>query len=128
MRVFGLALTACVVLSLSACSGKSDKKDDKGGAGKSNADKIIGKWEPATADPKSGGIVLEFTKDGKMLIAVTGLPKAMEGTYKVEGDKLTTTGKGPDGKEKTESGTIKTLTDTKLVIEKDGKADEFKRK
>jgi uncharacterized protein (TIGR03066 family) len=98
----------------------------------SKAEKIIGKWEPAKADPKAPGFTLEFTKDGKLKVSIAlpgaDKPLMIEGTYKVEGDKLTTTGKGPDGKEKTDTGTIKELTDSKLVIDKDGKTDEFKRK
>jgi uncharacterized protein (TIGR03066 family) len=132
MRVLGLTLTACVVLALSACSGDSTKKDKDGkgkdgknGGSKSNAAKIVGTWEPA--DPKGAGMTLEFTSDGKLKMDAG--PIKIEGTYKVDGDKLTTTMKAEGGKEKTETGKIKELTDTKLVTEDPkGKTDEFKRK
>lgn len=51
-----------------------------------------------------------------------------EGTYKIDGDRITTASKGPDGKEKTQTAKIKKLTDKVLVIEdSQGKTLEFKR-
>lgn len=135
MRVLGLTLTACVVLALSACSGGSDKKEKDGkgkegknGAQKSNAEKIIGTWE--MEKPEAGaGTLMDFGKDGKVKVTVKGRPKPLEGTYKVEGDKLSITMKKPDGKDETQTETITTLTDTKLVTKDDkGKTSEFKKK
>jgi uncharacterized protein (TIGR03066 family) len=118
MKTLGFALVACVLLFLPACSG-----------GK-NADKIVGTWE-ATKGEMPAGSTVEFTKDGKMKINIKagGQTVSVEGTYKVDGDKLTTTGKGPDGKEKTETVKIKKLTDKELALEDDkGKTEEFKKK
>jgi uncharacterized protein (TIGR03066 family) len=52
----------------------------------------------------------------------------LSGTYKVK-DKTITTTIDFGGKSKTDSGTIKKLTDTELIMEDDkGKIDEYKRK
>ena len=155
MRVLGLTLTACVVLALSACSGgssgknenkgsSSQNKDNKGtpAGEKTNADKIIGKWELVKSGLEAAvGETVEFAKDGKMKmttkpivgkdkeIKYVGKEQTIEGTYKVEGDKITVTMKGPDGKVGSDTAPIKTLTDTKLVIEVEkGKFDEYQRK
>jgi uncharacterized protein (TIGR03066 family) len=139
MRVLKLALTACLVLALSACSGDTKKdKDGKGKDGKngkpagekSNAEKIIGTWEVVKSEEAPPGAIMEFTKDGKMKMTakIMGKEQTMEATYKVDGDKITVTMKA-GGKEKTETATIKTLTDTKLVTEDEKKKiDEFKKK
>src|SRR5262245_59609599 len=120
MRTLGLVCTMCALLCLSACS--------KSG----NADKIVGTWELAKAgEEMPSGSTFEFTKDGKMKIniKVGEQPVSVQGTYKVEGDTLSTSGKGTDGKEKTEKSKIKKLTDTTLILEDDkGKEVEFKKK
>jgi uncharacterized protein (TIGR03066 family) len=140
MRVLGLTLTACLVLALSACSGDTGKdkgkdkdgKNGKDGAKKSNAEKIIGRWEVVKSEgPTPPGSTFEFTKDGKMkmTVMIKGKEETVQVSYKVEEDKITVTMKGPDGKENSETATIKTLTDTKLVTEDaKGKVEEFKKK
>jgi uncharacterized protein (TIGR03066 family) len=132
MRVLRLAVTAFLVLSLSACSskdgktgptdGKSGTKDDsKQGT---NADRIVGKWEGTKGSSK--GLVLEFTKDGKLKTtppASEGEP-GLSGTYKIDGDTVEINLKGEPEKLK-----IKTLNDTTLiVVDSRGKDDEFKKK
>jgi len=122
MRVLGLVCTACVILCQAGCSGKS------------NADKIVGKWEVSKTGDAQGapvGAVVDFQKDGKLGMTMKILDKemTMNGTYKVDGDKLTITMKGLDGKEQSETNTIKSLDDTTMVlIEKDKKETEFKKK
>jgi len=119
MRILGSAFAICLVLSLAGCGGKS------------NADKIVGTWEITKSEsdaPK--GATVEFTKDGKikMTAKVEGHEISMEGTYKVDGDKLTTTMK-MGNKEKTETAKIKSLDDSTLKIEDEkGKVDEFMKK
>jgi uncharacterized protein (TIGR03066 family) len=139
MRALRLVGIACVVLCLAACSGKKDEGKDSGkttptGAA-SNADKIVGKWEMTKAPKGEEAIptTYEFTKDGKLKMTskVMNADVTVEGTYKVgEGDKMTITMKTPDGKEVSETGTIKTLNDTTLVLlnEKTKEEMEFKRK
>jgi uncharacterized protein (TIGR03066 family) len=93
------------------------------------AGKIVGTWKPTKGEIPASTTV-EFTKNGKMKLNIKagGRTISLEGTYKVDGDKLTTTGKGPDGKEKTVTVKIKKLTDKELVIEDEkGKTEEFKK-
>jgi len=143
MRILRFALVACLVLGVSACSGNSGKKEsdkdgdkkgesDRGSRGSSNADKILGTWEVTKSAvlPSGAKATVEFTREGKMMMTVTfrGKTVTQDATDKVNGDKITTTQKRPGGKEKTETDTIKTLDDTKLVIEDDmGKIEEYKK-
>lgn len=82
--------------------------DDK--AEKIDAKKLVGKWEPKEGKQK---FVMEFTKDGKAIFTAGDDFKA-EGTYKVDGNKLTMTMKLGD-KEQTKTRTILKLTDTELT-------------
>jgi uncharacterized protein (TIGR03066 family) len=121
--------TACLILGLSSCSGKSDK--DKGGSpspspsgdGSSTADKIVSTWEPTTPGVPSDPTAIEFTKDGKVKMTFKGRASE-ESKYQVEGDMITMT--HDKGKRTIK---IMTLTDTKLVLEGDeGKPFECKKK
>ena len=97
---------------------------------KGNADLIVGKWELVKGEEVPAGSVMEFTKDGKMKVTMTmaGKEIAMEGTYKVEGEKLTTS-LNVFGKEISDTDTIKTLNETMLILENTkGKVTELKRK
>jgi putative hemolysin len=95
-----------------------------------NAEKIVGTWEVTKAPEGPPGATFEFTRDGKMKMTakVEGQTFTSEGTYKVEGDTLTTAQKqGP--KEVTEQSRIKTLNSTTLVTEDEkGQAVAFKKK
>lgn len=99
----------------------------------SNPKMIIGVWEITKSDDGTPvGTTIEFTRDGKLKITtkVGDAPLNLEGTYKVDGDKLTVTVKSPDeGKEMSDTVTITKLTE-KVLITKDtkGKSDEFKKK
>ena len=147
MKILRFALVACLMLGLSACSGSSEKKEDgekKGtvDGGKKgepdrgipiNPDKLIGTWEMTKSEavPPGTKATVEFTRDGKITMTATLQGKTVSdgGTYTLNGDKLTFTRKGPRGQEKTETDTIKTLDDTKLVIvDPAGKVEEYKRK
>jgi uncharacterized protein (TIGR03066 family) len=132
MRVLRFALLAFLVLSLPVSGSEAVKKADQTKAA-DNAKQILGVWELVKADdiPKGATGSAEFTKDGKIKfnLEFMGNKVTAEGTYKVDGDKLTTTLKGPDGKEKTETDKIKTLNATTLLLVDDkGKIAEFKRK
>jgi uncharacterized protein (TIGR03066 family) len=132
MRTLRLVGIAFLVLCLAACSGKDKKDSDKQS---NNAEKIIGKWV-LTKAPKGAplGTIFEFSKDGKVNWLDGEGAEPIPGTYKIDGDKLTLTLPSPeDGKPKSETSTIKTLTDTTLVtIEKDQEMKdvelEFKKK
>ena len=132
MRGLRFALVAALVLSLHAAGSGAAKEEGKNKAA-DNAKQIVGKWDlvKATDLPKGTKATAEFTKDGKIKfdLEVMGQKVSAEGTYKIDGDKLTTTLKGPDGKEKTETDKIKKLDETTLIFEDDkGQVAEFKRK
>jgi uncharacterized protein (TIGR03066 family) len=116
------ALSAAMTL-VALCGGLAaadEKKIDKA--------KIVGKWRVTKGGAKDA--TLEFTKDGKALAVAkeNGKEFKPEGTYKIEGDKLTVTMKLGD-QESTGINTIETLTDEKLVLvdEKSKIGTEFER-
>jgi uncharacterized protein (TIGR03066 family) len=96
-----------------------------------NAKKIVGVWEITKAGGDlPAGTTIEFTKDGKLNanLKVEGMEVKLDGTYKVEKDKLTVKIKVADQNIE-ETATIKKLTDDALEIEdKDKKVDVFKKK
>ena len=100
------------------------------GAPGDNAKKLVGTWEVVkseTGAPPSATV--EFTKDGKLKLKAKLGDKELviDGTYKVKGDKLDVTLEFM-GKSKSESSTIKKLTEKQLiVVDEMGKSDEFKR-
>ena len=108
------------------------------GAGRSAADKVdagklVGKWELTKSSDESApkGAMVEFTKDNKVTITfdANGKEVKLEGTYKVDGEKLTVKLPLPGGKDNEDTDTIKMLTDEKLVlIDKDKKENEFTKK
>jgi uncharacterized protein (TIGR03066 family) len=119
MRTF-VGCAVVLALALGATAEAQDKKID--------GTKLIGKWAPKE-DKKGGSMTLEFTKDGKLSLAVDFMGKSekIDGTYKLTGDKLDVTLKF-GGDEKKETLTVKTLTDTELeTTDTKGKTDSFTR-
>jgi uncharacterized protein (TIGR03066 family) len=97
-----------------------------------NAKLIVGKWTVSKADEGTvePGATVEFTADGKCkAIHKKGTEEAtIEGTYKVDGDKLTMTLKIGDQEQKIDI-TIKKLTKTDLHTENsEGKKVELTKK
>jgi uncharacterized protein (TIGR03066 family) len=116
------ATLGCTLLALAVCVSASaeDKKDAV------DAKKLVGKWEPK--DKKDKAFTIEFTKDGKAIFGTDSKkqPQA-EGTYKLDGNKLTLTFKFGDKEEKMVR-TISKLTDTELTSKDDtGKEDTLIR-
>jgi uncharacterized protein (TIGR03066 family) len=127
-------VVACVaaVLGIGAV-GAQDKKDPKKDDKKVDPARLVGKWELTRSTDKGApqGAVVEFTKDNKVLIAITtgGKQDKYDGTYRVNGDKLSVKLNDPESKDKEDTDTIRTLTDDKLVlIDSNGKENEFTRK
>jgi uncharacterized protein (TIGR03066 family) len=113
------ALLGCAV-TLALCFGApaEEKKDES-----IDAKKLVGKWSPK--EQKDGvPVVIELTKDGKLTVRVDAKGKEItfEGTYKLDGNKLSLTTKVGDT-ENTKTKTITKLTDTELVS-KDDKGKE----
>lgn len=101
-------------------------------ADKVDAAKLVGMWElTKSADENAPkGATVEFTKDNKVTIAfnANGKEVKLEGTYKVDGDKLTVK-LSLAGKDNEDTDTIKSLTDDKLVlVDKQSKENEFTKK
>src|SRR5438046_526803 len=121
-------LAACVaaIVFVGAGFAEEPKKEAK----KLDAAKLVGKWE-LTKSPDEGapkGALVELTKDNKMTITIDLNGKKLElaGKYKLDGDQLTVTITPPDGgKEETDTDTVKTLSDEKIVLlDKKGKETE----
>jgi len=122
MKSVWFALAACTMFALALrAAGEKSGADGK---------KIVGTWESTKGDVPAGS-PLVFTPDGKFKLTVKGKSKTfiVEGSYKVDGGKLKTTVKGPDGKDRSDAVTIKKLTDSELVIVEDrGKTQAYRRK
>ena len=120
-----LAAVAVAIVFVAGASA-DDKKIDPA--------KLVGKWELTKSESGNApkGALIEFMKDNKMTITVdfNGKSLTLNGTYKVDGDKLTVTIKPPDGgKEDSDTDTIKSLTDDKIVlIDKEKKETELTKK
>ena len=119
------ALAVAFVFAGAATAEEKDKKIDAG--------KFVGKWELTKSGDEGApkGAIVEFTKDNKVSITLdfNGKEFKMEGTYKVDGDKITVKLKTPDGKDEEDTDTIKSLTDDMIVlVDKKGKETEFKKK
>jgi uncharacterized protein (TIGR03066 family) len=121
MRALSAAVLG-VVLVLGASSARA--QDD-------NAKKIVGVWEVTkSAGDLPVGTTVEFTKDSKLVVVIKADSAEinLDGTYKIDKDKLTVKVK-IDNKDVEEVATIKKLTDDALEIEdKDKKVDVFKKK
>ena len=97
-----------------------------------NKEKLVGLWEVVKADQGAlpVGSVVDFGKDGKAKVTAVreGKESSVEGTFAVEGSKLTVTLKHGE-KEVKHAISIKKLTDAEFVSENEkGKTAEFKRK
>ena len=124
MKRLNAIVIGMIALGLAGSARADDKTDDY-------AKKIVGKWEltKAGGDVPVGSIV-EFTKDGKLsaTIKADGMEIKLEGTYKLDKDKLALTIKVNDQTVE-ETVTIKKLTDEVMELEdKDKKVDELKKK
>ena len=111
-------LSGCVLAIVVAFAGADDKKDDK-----IDAKKLVGKWEPK----KDAKFTIEFTKDGK-LIVIADKDFKIEGTYKLDGNKLEILMKAGENEVK-DTILISKLTDDEMEGESQGKKtkDTFKR-
>ena len=119
-RLFGVAWSS-VLFGLAGFAGADDKDD--------NAKKIVGKWEVTKSGSTCRRQHRDVLKDGKLNVAVKldGKDESIDGTYKVEKDKLTVKLKVADQTIE-ESVTIQKLTDKELEIkDKDGKVDVLKK-
>lgn len=108
-----------------------DKKKDE--PAKIDKAKLVGKWELTKSTDKEAplGAIAVMEKDGKVTIIFDANGKEIKipGKYEVKGDKLTITISPPGAAEESNTDTIKSLTDEKLVlVDKDGKESELTKK
>lgn len=118
-----LGCGAAAILLFSVANASDDKKDEK-----IDVKKIIGKWEP-TEGKQDFKMVVEFAEKGKLSLSLTVMDKTekIDGTYKVEGNKMDLT-LSIGGKEQKETLTILKLTDEEMATEDSkGKKETFKR-
>jgi uncharacterized protein (TIGR03066 family) len=122
MRLFRSAFAPVLCLMLVAGAATRAADVDKA--------KLIGSWqmvlpEDAKIDLK---VIITFANDGKAIMSFEGFGKKenKEGTWKLEGDKITVTPK--DEKDKTETITVKSVSADKLILsDKSGKDMDFKK-
>jgi uncharacterized protein (TIGR03066 family) len=123
MKVVWAAVAACLTLALIGTAGGQDKKGiDKA--------KLIGVWEVVKAEAVPPGTTIEFLKGDKLIVntRLGGEAIKVEGDYKVDGDKISYTLRAK-GQEFKNTGTIRTLSDTTLVVvDEKGVVEEYKRK
>jgi uncharacterized protein (TIGR03066 family) len=113
MRAVLVGVASAVLVA--ALGGVADGRQPE----KIDAKLLVGKWTPKEAG-KSGDFVIEFLKDGKVKLgAGDGKAFKAEGTYKLDGDKLTLNLKMGE-KEKSQTRTVHSLTKTELVSSDDG--------
>ena len=137
-RLSGLVLAATIgILPFSV--GQEKKAEDKKAEEKkadpkenANAEKLIGSWELQDADLTKidGKATFEFTKDGKAKMSIEigkQKPIVIDGTYKLDGSKLTLAAKKGD-KDESEVVDIKTIDGSELVLlDKQKKEVKFKK-
>jgi len=90
---------------------------------------FVGKWEAEKKPDGVDKIVVEFTKDEKVHLAIDaqGQTNKIEGTYKLKGDKLTVKIKVND-QEQEQERTIVKLTEKELVTKgDDGEERKYKK-
>jgi uncharacterized protein (TIGR03066 family) len=113
---------AVVVLAFCGfAAAQKDKDKDK-----IDAKKLVGKWEPADAKEK---VVVEFTDKGKVILSVdfNGKSAMIEGTYKLDGNKLEMV-MSFAGKDQKETLTVSKLTDDEMVgTDSKGKTETLKK-
>ncbi|MBM3979654.1 MAG: TIGR03066 family protein [Planctomycetes bacterium] len=94
-----------------------------------DAKKLLGKWEPAKPEKDGPTMVLEIMDKGKFVFHVTfnGKTQKVDGTYKIDGEKIEVEMKIGDKTEKDTLTVIK-LTDTEMVTKgKSGKEETMKK-
>jgi len=109
MRIGSALLMVALVVSVAA--GADDKKVD--------AAKLLGKWEVTKATQMiPPGSVIEFAKEGKLTLTIKadGQEVKVEGTYKLDGDKLVTKVEA-NGQTHEDTDTVKKLTDDEMELE-----------
>jgi uncharacterized protein (TIGR03066 family) len=90
---------------------------------------LIGKWQPEKVPEGVTKVVVEYMKEGKLTVDVEaqGGKQKLEGTYTLEGDKLSVKLEN-NGNEQIQKRKITKLTDTTLVTINEETKEERKYK
>jgi uncharacterized protein (TIGR03066 family) len=105
------AVLAVLLLAVALHAGADDKKEEK-----IDPKLLIGRWSSDGKRGRESKIIYEYMKDGKMnfIIDNAGEEIKTEGSYKIDGNKLTQMIKGADG-DPSVTRTIKKLTESEFV-------------
>jgi uncharacterized protein (TIGR03066 family) len=96
MRALGVILSGWLLLGLAGVSAADNKpkppakdaeKEDK--KAKIDKEKLIGAWEVTEDAVGEKGTVFEFAKKDKITLSAKKKKAGLDGTYKLDGDKLT---------------------------------------
>ena len=121
--VRGIALLTALLGFALVATAAQEKKDEE---------KLLGKWKLTKSGeelPPGLEATIDFQKGGKLKVSFKfmGKDESVDGTWKLDGKKLTVTMKKGD-KDDTETMEITTLDDKKLVTkDPKGKVDEFEK-
>ncbi len=104
-----------VAVLVAAVGGTADGRQPE----KIDAKLLVGKWQPKD-EAKKDDFTIEFAKDGKVtVLGLGGKDFKAEGTYKLDGDKLTLKLKMGE-KERSMTRTVHSLTKTEIVSSDEG--------
>lgn len=110
MKLLCLITASIALLGLTSLAHADDNKKDA-------ATKLLGKWEVVKSrQERLMGAIVTFEKEGKLSVVmkVDGKDTKLDGTYKVEKDKLVSEIDG-----NTDTNSIKKITDADLELEND---------
>jgi uncharacterized protein (TIGR03066 family) len=117
-NLWAVGLASVVLFSAAGCTGSPDagKAGDGGAKGESgkertNKDKLVGSWFPV----KDPDVSIVFDENGKVAFTNDRSKEQKEGTYTLDGDKLTLESKGQGS----QTFKVKQLTETALVFERE---------
>jgi uncharacterized protein (TIGR03066 family) len=96
---------------------------------KSDEKLLLGKWEQEDK-PNGATVKIEFKERKAFNVTITmdGRDQKLEGTFKLEKDKLTTTINRPDGTKTERTLKVKSLKEKELILEKEDSGEEQKYK
>ncbi|MFL5245684.1 MAG: hypothetical protein ACJ8FY_26610 [Gemmataceae bacterium] len=92
--------------------------------------KLAGVWIAQEGGKTPAGSTFEVSKDGhfRSVLKVSGTEIIHEGTYRIEGDKITATHRRKDGSEKVRVLKILKLSDNDLTVSDDDEKTTLKKK
>jgi uncharacterized protein (TIGR03066 family) len=125
MRAVVASVAVAVLVGFAGFVGAADEKKDE----KVDVKKLLGKWEPAKPEKDAPVMILEMQDKGKFTLHVTfmGKTEKVDGTYKVDGNKIEVE-MTFNGKTEKDTLTVVKLTDTEMVTKgKNGKEEALKK-